>query len=266
MIDPEVERELGNIREQFKRELECYRELTDQRDETRLQALQIALATSDKRLDAMNESRQALIDQGGRLVTRQESESAIAVLAERVEQNRAAVDTRIEAFTRPKWTLMASVFSICLVLITGAWVLTGLKVDSAVAPVSVLNERVAVQVGVNTQRLGVLEMTSATSTQADVASRSDRTQLNDRLRALETQVAGNAGERRSQFAAMSAKLVEIETQFCASDIVRNLLHASDMRLQAMLWAKAYPGEKIPTDNAFYPRVCNRPTTSDQSGQ
>jgi hypothetical protein len=52
-------------------------------------------------------------------------------------------------------------------------------------------------------------------------------------------------------------LVEIETQFCATDIVRNLMHANDMRIQSMLWAKAYPGSVLPTDNAYYPTICNR---------
>lgn len=51
-------------------------------------------------------------------------------------------------------------------------------------------------------------------------------------------------------------LREIETQFCASDIVRNLMHAHDMREHALLWHKVY-GEIYPTDNPFYPVICQR---------
>ena len=44
---------------------------------------------------------------------------------------------------------------------------------------------------------------------------------------------------------------------CGSDVVRNLMHANDLRLFAMLWHKVFAGSDIPTDNAFYPQVCNR---------
>jgi hypothetical protein len=281
MIDPEIERELACIRGLLTREMQCFRELTEQRDETRMEALRVALAANEKRLDAMNEIRQALSDQSGRMVTRQESESAIDVVAERLEQNRVSLETRlevvtkplaermeqnrvsmearIESITRPKWTLMASLFSICLVLITGAWVLTGLKVDASVAPIALLLEQVKTQVGLDTERLHTLENVTAGSSQADATSRTDRNQLNERVRGLESNLSASQAERRSQYAVMQAKLVEIETQFCAGDIVRNLLHANDMRVQSLLWSKVNPGEHMPTDNAFYPVICNRNT-------
>jgi hypothetical protein len=49
---------------------------------------------------------------------------------------------------------------------------------------------------------------------------------------------------------------EIETQFCAQDIVRNLMHATDLRTSSMLWEKTF-GTKMPTDNTYYPTICNR---------
>jgi hypothetical protein len=51
-------------------------------------------------------------------------------------------------------------------------------------------------------------------------------------------------------------LNEIETQFCESDHLRNLMHAEDLRKLSMLWEKTF-AIKIPTDNAYYPIVCNR---------
>lgn len=51
-------------------------------------------------------------------------------------------------------------------------------------------------------------------------------------------------------------LNEIETQFCAQDIVRNLMHANDMRNVTLLWEKTF-GMRLSTDNAYYPTICNR---------
>lgn len=59
---------------------------------------------------------------------------------------------------------------------------------------------------------------------------------------------------------MTRDLKEVETQFCAADIIRNLTHASDLRNTAMLWYKVY-GITYPTDNAYYPTICNRATTA-----
>jgi hypothetical protein len=51
---------------------------------------------------------------------------------------------------------------------------------------------------------------------------------------------------------------EIETQFCAQDIVRNLMHATDMRNLSILWEKQF-GVPYPTNNSYYPTICNRRT-------
>lgn len=49
---------------------------------------------------------------------------------------------------------------------------------------------------------------------------------------------------------------EIETQFCSQDIVRNLMHANDLRNIALLWKQTF-GIEYPINNAFYPTICNR---------
>jgi hypothetical protein len=54
---------------------------------------------------------------------------------------------------------------------------------------------------------------------------------------------------------------EIETQFCAQDIVRNLMHANDLRNLSVLWEKQF-GSPYPTNNAYYPMICNRRTKPD----
>lgn len=55
---------------------------------------------------------------------------------------------------------------------------------------------------------------------------------------------------------LEVALNEIETQFCAQDIVRNLMHANDQRQVSILWEKSF-GTKWPTDNSYYPTICNR---------
>lgn len=54
-----------------------------------------------------------------------------------------------------------------------------------------------------------------------------------------------------------AALAEIETQFCATDIVRNLMHANDLRNLSVIWEKQF-GMPYPIGNAYYPTICNRP--------
>ncbi len=80
--------------------------------------------------------------------------------------------------------------------------------------------------------------------------------LSTRVAAQEAEM-GTARERRSVYLADMASihrdLVEIETQFCAEDALRNLMHANDLRDFAMLWAKTMGGE-LPIANAYYPHI------------
>lgn len=290
MIDPDVDREFANQRRTFELQLAALRQLFEQSIEAWSEARLVASVANEKRLDGMNEFRAAMSDQSAHMLTRAEAEASARLLSERVEQNRQAFEVRLSEITKPKWTLMLSVASIFLVVTTGVWALVGLKVDASVSPVALETaalksqmtstvERVAAADQLITadtaasvqsrtdraqlnDRVRIVEGLATNSTQADTSSRADRGQLNDRLRLIEAGFASGQAERRAQYAVLSAKLVEIETQFCASDIVRNLIHAHDMRIQALLWTKAYSGEHMPTDNAFYPHICNRQSSTD----
>lgn len=168
---------------------------------------------------------------------------------------------KLESMRRPNWPLMASVLSLFLIMVSGVWLIIGLKIDAVVTPFSIQQSGLTSSVASNTERLRQLEAITAGSTSADVQSRTDRQQLNDRMRQVESTIGSNAQERRGQIQTINAKLVEIETQFCASDIVRNLTHAMDMRVTAILWHRAFPDTVMPTDNALYPQICNRTTPS-----
>jgi hypothetical protein len=58
---------------------------------------------------------------------------------------------------------------------------------------------------------------------------------------------------RTDIAGIRRDLVEVETQFCAEDAMRNLMHANDLRDFAMLWGKTM-GSELPISNAFYPQI------------
>lgn len=66
-------------------------------------------------------------------------------------------------------------------------------------------------------------------------------------------VLSRLGDIRSEQTRTVTSLIEIETQFCSQDNIRNLTHAADLRLMAMLWKKTF-GDELPTANAFYARI------------
>jgi hypothetical protein len=53
---------------------------------------------------------------------------------------------------------------------------------------------------------------------------------------------------------------EVETQFCSADDMCNVIHASDLRITAVLWKKVF-GEEFQISNAYYPKVCQRHPSS-----
>lgn len=73
--------------------------------------------------------------------------------------------------------------------------------------------------------------------------------MSRRMDAAEVRIS----DHRSKIDHLDAATVEIETQFRASDQTRNMSHAADMRVQAMLWEKVYK-QRYPTDNAYYPTI------------
>lgn len=106
------------------------------------------------------------------------------------------------------------------------------------------------------ERIRNIEGQVASSSQADANSKTDRSQLNDRVKGVESALGTELADRKSNEATLKSALVEVETQFCSADSIRNLSHASDLRIMSVLWQHANLGI-YPTDNAFYPTVCRR---------
>lgn len=89
----------------------------------------------------------------------------------------------------------------------------------------------------------------AQTTQTNIKSIED---LTERISSLESTVGSNG----LKITTLQRNQNEIETQFCSNDIVRNLMHANDLREISLLWQKVY-GTPFPTNNAYYPIICNR---------
>lgn len=67
-------------------------------------------------------------------------------------------------------------------------------------------------------------------------------------------------QAQTAIGVMGSDMKEIDTQLRASVDDRNLSHAWDLRIQAMLWEKAFGGKShLPTDNAVYPNIANGPS-------
>lgn len=74
--------------------------------------------------------------------------------------------------------------------------------------------------------------------------------------ALESKVSMLESENRTQeiqIRTICSALIEVETQFRSADQTRNIMHANDMRVEAMLWKKTF-GVEYPTANAYYPTI------------
>jgi len=77
----------------------------------------------------------------------------------------------------------------------------------------------------------------------------DRDRLYSRVSVLETQNATLG----ATVAGMARDFVELESQFCAEDAVRNLTHAHDLRDMGVLWKRVL-GDELPLSNAYYPAI------------
>lgn len=70
------------------------------------------------------------------------------------------------------------------------------------------------------------------------------------------QAKAKISEQVLRTSSLRASLTEIETQFCAEDIIRNQAHEANQRLQSAMFEKVF-GQRLATDNAYYPVICNR---------
>lgn len=203
---------------------------------------------------------------------------------------------KMEANRKPNFALIALLCTIVLAIIPGIWFVINNSVANSIAPVT--SRLAQVEVG-NTERdARLLEVTRsnneqsrdisnllrdatagnselhrdtdsinkisehvAASTAADSASVTDRAQLNERVRAMETTMAATTANRSGQVAEINARLLEIEQQFHASSNIENMRWSQQNRENSMTFEKLHPGEHYPT-SAFFPSSIFQATPTD----
>lgn len=263
-MDAETKLSISNLREHFDLVIASNEERWKIVERTHKETLRVALEANDKRLGVLNGFREAMADQSSRMLTRVEADSNRNAILEKIEGNRATMEgrleaeikplqTRMEQLGRPNWALMTSVASAAFMVIAAVWMIIGLKIDATVSPLALEMGQVRGGLSSNTDRIAALTNQATASTASDGASRADRDQLNVRVRAME----GANASRRTEQSVIEARMAEVETQFCSRDIISNLMHATDLRMMSMLWRKVFIGSVFPTDNSFYPKVCNQ---------
>jgi len=194
-------------------------------------------------------------------------------VVQQIENKLQPIAGDIVRLQRPNWSALAVVVSMAIGVLAGGWMIVGLKIDSNVAPMALAAETLKTQLAQTTERVRGVETAISPIAQNSTTSLADRAQLNERVRHLETVLPTGAtavsdlanvrvqvtdlinrvvGLRQDQ-GRQDQALIEIETQFCGQDNLRNQIHAQDLRWFSMLWRKAY-GEDIPTANAYYARV------------
>jgi hypothetical protein len=245
--------------DQLKNHLEALIDANDRRyndrDAFHSTALRSALEANDKRLAVMNEFRAALADQSGQMLTRSENDAARKSSAERTEQMFTTLALRLDAeikplhakieeSARPNWSLLVAVGSLMLGMIAGVWLIVGLKIDATVSPVVAQTEQNRVSLATQAEALRNVTTDATSSTQADMESRSDRAQLNERMRNVEAAVHSGSADRRAAEATTKSALVEIETQFKAMSDTLNFQKDVTQQWLTLLWQKTY-GESLP---------------------
>lgn len=207
-------------------------------------------------------------------------EAQITNLTSRTEAELKPIHQQMGLLGKPNWTILGTVASVGLATITGCWVLIGLKIDAALGPVSLSVEQIKVSNGSRdrqisdngllatriaqetltltqqsaaqqanqnqlSERLHTVETTSTTSSQADATSRTDREQLNNRMRMMENNIASESSERKSFEAALKSDQKESEAQFKGLSVLINLTKDHFSQLFGIIWAKVFPGQTLP---------------------
>ena len=146
--------------------------------------------------------------------------------------------------------------TLAVMVLPGVWFLVKTYTESVttqIAATANLNSQ-AVEHLKNT--IAAMEPEIAANTSANVTSRADRQQINDRTRTLETTVAGEIADRRSASAAAKVNQAVTDSQIHAISNLENLRAAMQERLNTLLWEKTRPGERYPNSTFFPTTIFN----------
>jgi septal ring factor EnvC (AmiA/AmiB activator) len=159
--------------------------------------------------------------------------------------------TKLDEQSRTNWPAIALAVTMFIAVVPGMGFVMTSYTSNAIAPLSNATTAASESMRHISDQLRTLDAASAGSQMADVNSRTDRQQLNDRLRLLEATVSSEIAERRATGATVKAALAEIEGQFHAVSNLENLRAAQQERLNSMLYEAANPGKRYP-NGTFFP--------------
>lgn len=166
-----------------------------------------------------------------------------------------------EERSRTNWPLLCSIAGVVFVFLTGIWYViqlqTALEIQKDIKPIALSAESSAVLVAKLQDRQDVMVGQIASAMDKGIRSETDRENLNQTVTLITQQLASLNAEVKSNEARTSSKLVEIETQFRASDQSRSVQWASTLRWVSLIWEKVY-GQKFPSEIQFYPSIAQQP--------
>lgn len=270
----EVALTLNELRAHFEGIIATNEKFYQQRYDFDQNATKAALEANDKRLNSMNEFRLALSDQTSRMITRQEVMALVDAMQERgglardnmgsrLEAKIVPLEQRVNQFGKTNWPLLVSFSSLLFVAMSVLWLVFGLKIDTATAPLTLTvealksqwssltvqtSERIAnreAQVREINRQLSTLSTDLQVARQDLASFKATQGTNSGRLTSLEQGSALNLADRRAGQAAVTQKLVEIETQFKAMSIVLNLMKDDNHQMIGVLWSKSFPGVPLP---------------------
>lgn len=158
------------------------------------------------------------------------------------------------------WPTVLAWFVASTTIVSAAFYIITLKTENTISPVQ---QEVAGMVAVISnnkavnekliETVGKIRTDLDTNTARDEVSQMDRVKLNQRSDKAEDHLAKLETDNQ----VITAKLTEVETQFSASDEIRNLQFADIKRTEAILWNSQHGVNEYPSGPYYFPHISNR---------
>lgn len=146
-----------------------------------------------------------------------------------IEALGVKLETALVTFARSRetnWPTLIAAGGFIMVILGGGWAIIKMQTELAVAPITTQNA-ISIQ---------------------------DRSKINDTVTVNGNRISSVEAAIREQKSEFTQKLVEIETQFRASDQIRNIQMANQQRLNFLMWNKSNPDNLFPADSIYYPHI------------
>lgn len=167
-----------------------------------------------------------------------------------LSQDIKALSSKLEERSRANWPAIALAVSLFVFAVPGVGLYVSMETSSSVSPIAAATAINSDSIRHLTDAVTVLQQMASSSTSADVNSRTDRAQLNDRVQKLESEFSLELANRRAAAAKTEIQLAEVEQQFHSVSNLENLRAAQQERLNSIMWEKSHPGERYPNTTWF----------------